>query len=431
MLFAVVLVLASLPCSFAFGGQFPVQGFVNAQECSSHQFLEGADRLDSAPGGFQEDFFLQYGWYRFRGAAGNMMPTSCTPVNKCGTQATGWLQGRHPSQAEGAISATVCFHWTTSCCDFSTSIQVRNCGSFYVYQLPRTGFGLRYCGAQGSVSGLPHPSEKPWKYGETVYGFGSTVYGPKDWNVVSAHCTGNSQSPINIVTSTVYVFPYQSVFRFTPDNVMGSVSGELVNNGHSPTFTIDKSRGTALLTGGPWGNNVYKLEQLHFHFGCDALKGSEHTVDGQAYSGELHLVAYNTNYPDFDSAAVEQDGLTDNNGDPWNPEWQQLSVRMGQITNADSNIKVPMNLNLYNLVPQLRDLSRTSFYSYRGSLTTPPCHQSVNWIVMQYPIPTSREVMAAMRSLHNHEGHSMCDNFRPTQPLNRRTVSKYSGPQFG
>lgn len=39
--------------------------------------------------------------------------------------------------------------------------------------------------------------------------------------------------------------------------------------------------------------------------------------------------------------------------------------------------------------------------------------------------------MAAMRSLHNHEGHSMCDNFRPTQPLKGRTVSKYSGHLFG
>ena len=44
-------------------------------------------------------------------------------------------------------------------------------------------------------------------------------------------------------------------------------------------------------------------------------------------------------------------------------------------------------LSLLDLVPQLKDLSRTSFYSYKGSLTTPFCYQSVNWIVLKDPIP--------------------------------------------
>lgn len=99
------------------------------------------------------DWTLQLGWYRFREAAGNMMPTSCVPMNKCGTHATGWLQGRHPSPWEGAIQATVCFDWTFECCMWSSKIRVRNCGSFYVYELGPTPLcNLRYCGngAQGT-----------------------------------------------------------------------------------------------------------------------------------------------------------------------------------------------------------------------------------------------------------------------------------------
>ena len=75
--------------------------------------------------------------------------------------------------------------------------------------------------------------------------------------------------------------------RFTCDNRNGQVNGVLVNNGHAPTLAIDKPKGTASLTGGPLGDSVYKLQQLHFHFGCEDSKGSEHTVDGEAYSGEV------------------------------------------------------------------------------------------------------------------------------------------------
>lgn len=40
------------------------------------------------------------------------------------------------------------------------------------------------------------------------------------------------------------------------------------------------------------------------------MKGSEHTVDGLSYSGELHLVHWNqTKYPTFDEAAKHPDGL--------------------------------------------------------------------------------------------------------------------------
>ena len=124
-----------------------------------------------------------------------------------------------------------------------------------------------------------------------VYDHGTAICGPADWKNVSAHCVENTQSPINIKTDKIFMrmFPYLDGFHFIVDNVVGSVSGVLVNNGHAPTLVIDQSKTPAILTGGPWANKVYMLNQIHFHFGCDASRGSEHTVDGRVYSGEVRV----------------------------------------------------------------------------------------------------------------------------------------------
>nr|KAF7392443.1 hypothetical protein H0235_017442 [Vespula pensylvanica] len=66
----------------------------------------------------------------------------------------------------------------------------------------------------------------------------------------------------------------------------------------------------AVLSGGPLMDDIYKLEQYHCHWGCSDSRGSEHTVDGQAFAGELHLVHWNTSkYKTFAEAAKASDGL--------------------------------------------------------------------------------------------------------------------------
>jgi len=101
-------------------------------------------------GYYQCDNNLPFGWYRFRGAAGTQMATSCVGQYRCGTVYPGWLSGSHPSVADGAVHATVCFHWYYYCCLWSTSIRVRNCSGFYVYELgPTSNCNSRYCGNGG------------------------------------------------------------------------------------------------------------------------------------------------------------------------------------------------------------------------------------------------------------------------------------------
>ncbi|MBI4705283.1 MAG: hypothetical protein HY744_29600 [Deltaproteobacteria bacterium] len=86
-------------------------------------------------------------WYRFEGAAGTKMPTWVPPYYGCGTHAPGWLNGGYPSVNDGQVTRTVCFNWSGNNCMWSASVQVRNCGAYYVFQLPNApACNLRYCG---------------------------------------------------------------------------------------------------------------------------------------------------------------------------------------------------------------------------------------------------------------------------------------------
>ena len=86
-------------------------------------------------------------WYRFTGAAGDKMATFCVAENRCGTHAPGWLYEPHPSVEEGIVWRSVCYHWDSNCCKWNKSIQIRNCGAFYVYRLEKPpDCDLRYCG---------------------------------------------------------------------------------------------------------------------------------------------------------------------------------------------------------------------------------------------------------------------------------------------
>ena len=109
--------------------------------------MNSADRKDTYTGKILCDNKLKKGWYRFEGDAGTKMPTTCVHKGKCGTSYPGWLNGIHPTVADGEVIREVYFHAYLSCCSYRRIIRVKNCSSYYVYRLDRTpGCDLRYCG---------------------------------------------------------------------------------------------------------------------------------------------------------------------------------------------------------------------------------------------------------------------------------------------
>ncbi len=71
-----------------------------------------------------------------------------SPENYCNTHAPGWLNAAHPEFGVTLFGATVCHAWGGGTCTFSETIDVTNCGDYYVYNLVGIPWGCNgtYCG---------------------------------------------------------------------------------------------------------------------------------------------------------------------------------------------------------------------------------------------------------------------------------------------
>lgn len=123
--------------------------YMTGEGCDSYFTNTDLDRSvhdRSSTGSEKCDSAIVEGWYRFNSTAGTRMPDYCMNMYMCNTHASGWLNGTHPTLQEGAVNRTVCFHWSSDCCLWSTTIMVRNCGPFFTYKLVHPGHCyLRYC----------------------------------------------------------------------------------------------------------------------------------------------------------------------------------------------------------------------------------------------------------------------------------------------
>lgn len=264
--------------------------------------------------------------------------------------------------------------------------------------------------------------------------------GPEHWDEAAPACGGNYQSPIALNDRNVVNVNSRQLTINGVDNV--PVSIKLQNDGHSVKFTPEYSNGEQVsISGGPLGDE-YILHHFHFHWGSTNDKGSEHTLNGQQYASEIHFVHYNKKYRSFDEAAAAPQGLAVIGF------FYQVSFLIKKT------FKIFLNLIFFQISSQLQDsfletgldnvinwndtatlndeetysisdiIGETpfDFISYAGSLTTPPCYETVTWIVATRPLDMSESEIEAFRQLKDSSGDQMVDNFRPLQKRNGRKL---------
>jgi len=252
-----------------------------------------------------------------------------------------------------------------------------------------------------TVSGVA--SAQPWNHDP------ASPIGPLHWGTVApsdADCgdsrtgeVGMKQSPIDIIPDNALAVIYTSPlsFKYKPTPLKIENTGHYVEVPYGPSSSL--SIGTQ-------PTDVYQLAQFHFH------APAEHTINGVHYDAELHLVHTN----DIGETAVI--GVLLSSSAEGLPIFDTI---MALSPTSPGESEPSGEVNVLDLLP-----SRRGFYRYEGSLTTPACSESVQWFLMQDPVPITPAALAKLHSViklfPSYEGYP--NNNRPIANQNGRAVLK-------
>ncbi|KAG5893397.1 hypothetical protein JTB14_038059 [Gonioctena quinquepunctata] len=254
-------------------------------------------------------------------------------------------------------------------------------------------------------------------YGQE-YGYDGNK-GPAFWGEKFQNCSdGKLQSPIDIEENNVTVVAFPPLIFKNFDHNLERV--RLLNNGHTVKLSIEEGN-VPVAHGGPL-NGFYNFAQLHFHWGKTDTEGSENLINNHSFPLELHMVFFNTQYGSFDAAGNEPDGLAVlsflyHKSDEDNLNYATFEDKLLAIKKIASDVQMVDFGSLDNFTTT----DRNTYFTYKGSLTTPPCSEVVTWIEFVNTIPLSHSQIQEFRHLYGPDG-KLEHNFRPTQPLFDRVV---------
>jgi carbonic anhydrase len=261
-----------------------------------------------------------------------------------------------------------------------------------------------------------------WTYdasiGSSCMGTVESPCGPEYWPQVpgASDCAGDRQSPINIGQAAVNN-------TLSPPTLFPENGGckEWYQFSNNYTFEIAFVENgeflcTNMLT---YEGEEYVLAQIHVH------SPSEHTFGGGYYSAEAHLVHVSVNTNDVLVLGVMLQDSATNIQTSNNSFFQTLWSHGG----PSGDLVKGSNLQPYQwLLPP-----RRSYYTYQGSLTTPPCSEIVRWLIFDQSTMISQSDLNLLRSsigsLPTNQLSTFGNNNRNPQPaLNNRTVEYVPGP---
>ena len=229
--------------------------------------------------------------------------------------------------------------------------------------------------------------------------------GPEHWaesnSSIDYLCKlGESQSPINLghdgsIHKRLQEDEVRTHYHLNHHvEIVRTIHGITVRYDHDNTLEVD---GVA-----------YRLDNVHFHI------PSEHTIEHQYFDGEIHFVHFSRDGAISVIAIFMNTGKADN-------ESLDYILTLAPEHGGHVELNTTKDLNPPGMLASMMSShGEWDHYRYRGSLTTPPCKENVEWIVLEKPVEISHAQLRQLSALFPEE------NNRPIQRHSQITVTEFA-----
>ncbi|KHN85641.1 Putative carbonic anhydrase-like protein 2 [Toxocara canis] len=231
----------------------------------------------------------------------------------------------------------------------------------------------------------------PWTYDNDLFG-GPDFWGllDKKWQMCSK---GKMQSPINIDPASLLYDPNLSAIHVDKS----IVASELINTGQMPRVRIINTiRWPSInISGGPLNPYRYRMQRMDIHYPRGTLSGSEHSIDSKKFPMEI--------------------------GKKTNEELLKMTIATSSIPFKRKRVEL-MELRPWKMLPHKAD-----YVTYEGSMTSPGCHETVTWVIVNHPIFITKEDLESWAALQQTitqeaEPRYIAPNFRTLQDPHGRII---------
>uniref|UniRef100_UPI00358DECF9 receptor-type tyrosine-protein phosphatase gamma-like isoform X2 n=1 Tax=Myxine glutinosa TaxID=7769 RepID=UPI00358DECF9 len=215
--------------------------------------------------------------------------------------------------------------------------------------------------------------------------------GSLSWPNTYPRCNGSQQSPIDINSTAAVPSAQHAKLRFDKWDAKTPEQPTMRNSGRAVEVDLN---GEYFLSGGALSGR-YRPVRMLFHWGrCNNTTGSEHHLDGKAFPLEMQVWLHSEHTLSFNDAVERGSGLAALSvlfqvRKKDNPDLDILLHGLPSISNQGTSTRL-LPISPRRFLPT----SLSSYFQYRGSLTTPPCTEGVDWTVFREPLPISHKQLS-------------------------------------